>query len=114
MKTIINILLIFSILSCSSTTIVQSTDKNAQISINGRSLGEGSVIHSDRKVAWFGKNRVKISKAGCSDQMFIFKRNEELDVGALIFGIFLIVPLVWVMQYQAVHEYQFVCNKKAA
>lgn len=77
-------------------------------------MGEGSVIHTDRKVAFFGKNRVRISKAGCSDQEFVFKRNEELDFGALIFGVLLIVPLAWVMQYQAVHEYQFVCHKKAA
>lgn len=114
MKTAINILLIFSILSCSSTTIIQSSDKSAQISVNGRLLGEGSVIHSDRKVAFFGKNRVKISKAGCSDQDHIFKRNEQLDVGALVFGLFLIVPLAWLMQYRAVHNYEFVCQKKAA
>lgn len=100
--------------SCSSTTIIKSTDVNAQIKVNGKSSSTGTHIHSDRKVAWLGKNRVVISKKGCADQNFVFKRNEELDVGALVFGIFLIVPLVWVMQYKAVHEYEFTCIKKAA
>ena len=114
MKKIISTLLICLIYSCSSTTIIKSTDKKAQIKINGTVLGTGTAIHTDRKVAWFGKNRVVISKEGCADQNYIFKRNEELDVGALIFGIFLIVPLVWIMQYEAVHEYEFTCIKKAA
>lgn len=113
MKKLTNILLIFLTLSCSSTTIIKSTDSKARISVNGEKSGIGALIHTDKKVAFFGKNRVIISKDGCADQEYIFKRNEKLDIRALIFGV-LIVPLIWVMQYKAVHEYEFICIKKAA
>lgn len=101
-------------MSCSSTTIIKSSDKDAEIRVNGRLVGTGSVIHTDKKIAWFGKNTVELSKVGCAEKIYVFKRNEEVDYQALIFGIFLIVPLAWVMQYQAVHEYEYSCQKKAA
>ena len=114
MNKILNLILALMVLSCSSTTIIKSQDKDAEIRVNGRLVGTGTVIHTDKKVAWFGKNQVELSKKGCAEKTYVFKRNEEIDYQALVFGVFLLVPLVWIMQYQAVHEYDYSCKKKAA
>ena len=55
---------------------------------------------------------VRIEKEGCQPRIYTFARNEKLDVGALIGGIFLLVPFLWIMEYNPLHHYQYTCNKK--
>lgn len=114
MKKYFTLLIISQFLACSSTTVIKVSDPSVQIKVNGRVLGSSDVIYSDKKVAWIGTNKVELSKPGCLKKTHKFKRNEKLDTLALISGIFLIIPLAWVMKYQAVHEYEFFCKKKAA
>ncbi len=114
MKKYFTILVIFQLLSCSSTTVIKVSDPDVNISVNNRLLGSSDVIYSDRKVSWLKSNKVNLTKEGCAEQSFKFRRNEKLDSLALITGIFLIVPILWLMKYRAVHNYEFVCQKKAA
>ena len=37
---------------------------------------------------------------------FILQRNERADVGAIIGGVFLLVPFLWVMKYDPDHNYE--------
>jgi len=115
MKNFLYAILITQLLSCSSTTVIKSSDPGTTIKVNGKVYGTGNIVYSDRKIALLGsKNRVQLSKKGCLDSSYKFKRNEVVEPIALITGIFLIAPLLWIMKYKAVHEYQFKCTKKAA
>jgi hypothetical protein len=109
MKSYLNFSLIFILLSCSSTTIINTNDLKAKIFVNNKYLGLGSAIHTDMKIAWLG-NKVKIKKENCIDQVFVFRKNEEVDVVALVSGLFIFVPLLWVMKYRAVHDFNFICE----
>jgi hypothetical protein len=109
MKSYLNFSLILILLSCSSTTILNTNDSKAKIFVNNKYLGIGSVIHTDMKIAWLG-NKVKIKKKNCADQVFVFRKNEEIDLVPLVSGLFLFVPLLWVMKYKAVHNFEFKCE----
>jgi hypothetical protein len=109
-KIISTILAIYIFAGCASTTIVTSTNKDTTIYIDGKLMGKGSVNHTDTKT--YGSTTVvKMSKTGCEDQTYYFKRNEEFDTGAFIGGFFLLVPFLWIMKYKPIHTYEFECVK---
>ena len=96
--------------SCASTTIITSTHKDTTIYVDGELKGKGSVTHTDTKT--YGSTTViKMSKDGCEDQTYYFKRNEEFDTSAFIGGFFVLVPFLWIMKYKPLHSYEFECIK---
>lgn len=110
MKLLINTTLILSLLACSSTTIVKTDDPEVNIFIDGESQGKGAIVHTDKKVVWMSIT-VKLQKDGCQDQYESFSKDEQFDVLPFVGGLFLIVPFLWTMKYDAVHQYNFVCKK---
>lgn len=103
---------IFSMLACSSTTLIRSTDPASKIYVDGEYRGKGSVSHTDSKM--IGSNTsVRIEKTGCEPRSFNFARNEEFDAGACAGGVFFLVPFLWIQKYKAEHTYEFECETKA-
>lgn len=102
-------LLVF-IVSCSSSTLVSSTDRDAKIFIDGEYRGTGSVQHEDKKIVG-STTYVTLKKEGCRPQEFRFSRSEEFAVGPCIGGVFVLVPFLWVMEYKPNHTYEFQCEK---
>ncbi len=96
--------------SCSSTTTITSTDKDAKIYVDGEFKGKGSVTHTDTKT-YGSTTSVRIAKDGCEDKNYYFQRNEEFDAGACAGGVFALVPFLWIMKYKPVHSYEFECKK---
>ena len=99
--------------ACSSTTVIKSSDPDARIFVNGEYLGTGQASYTDRKPA-FSKNQVTIKKPGCEDQNHEFRRDEDPDFGAIIGGIFLYVPFLWVTEYKDQRGYEFDCAKSVS
>jgi hypothetical protein len=96
--------------ACSSSTRIQSTNQKAKIYVNGEFLGEGQGIHTDTKIVG-SRNEVRLEAPGCRPQMEFFARNEEFSVGALIGGIFLLIPFLWIMDYKPSRTYEYNCVK---
>ncbi len=94
--------------ACSSTTVIRSSDPDARIFVNGEYIGTGQATYTDRKVA-FSKNEVELRKEGCESQQHSFARNEKPDGGAIVGGIFVLVPFLWVTQYKDERAYVFEC-----
>lgn len=90
---------------CSSTTVFQTKPAGAQVWINGMPVGSSPVTMTDSKIVGT-TNQVHIEAQGYEPLDVTVSRSEELDPGALIAGIFLLVPLLWVMRYQPVHYYE--------
>jgi hypothetical protein len=47
-----------------------------------------------------------LTKEGYEDFMASFSRDEEVDVGAVIGGIFFLFPFLWTMKYKPFHTYE--------
>lgn len=107
--------LIIALVSCASTTTVQvldesdSIDRNVKIYLDGSYRGRGEVIHSDTKIVG-SMTDVILKKEGCRTQRHSFSRSERLLIGALIGGIFVWIPLLWIMGYNPMHSYNFQCE----
>ena len=108
----ISLLVCFSILACSSTTVIQSSDPQSKIYVDGEMLGKGSVTYSDTKIVG-SSTMITIKKEGCLARNFSMSRSEDFDVGACIGGAFVLVPFLWIMKYRPMHSYEFECEPTA-
>jgi hypothetical protein len=73
----------------------------------------GKTHYSDRKLA-FTTLDVSVRKEGCEEQTYRIRRNERPDYGAILFGYYLAVPMLWLSQYKDQHEYLFYCEQAVA
>ncbi len=69
--------------SCSSTTIISVSDRQAKIYVDHEYLGEGVVTHIDHKIVGMS-TLVVAKKEGCQDNFYRFHRQERVDHGALL------------------------------
>ena len=72
-------------------------------------MGTGEAYYTDEKVA-FSRNKVEIRKDGCRSDYHSFRRSEEADLGAIVGGIFLTVPFLWVTEYKPYRSYEYNCE----
>lgn len=97
------------VMSCSSSTLISTTDPDARIYVDGEYLGNGEAYYTDQKVA-FSKNEVTIRKDGCEPQYHEFRRSERADIGAIVGGLFFTVPFLWATEYKNFREYEYACD----
>lgn len=90
---------------CASSTIVSSEPSGATLYIDGSKVGKTPYPYSDTKIV--GSNtRLKLKKEGYEDLHVILNRSEQVNIGAIIGGIFLLVPFMWTMEYIPQHTYE--------
>jgi len=101
------LLLVISILfaSCASTTIIQSEPTGAKLYLNGEPVGETPYTLTDTRIIG-STNTVLLTMNGYEDFLGSFSRDEEVDVGAIIGGIFFLFPFLWTMKYKPYHYYE--------
>jgi hypothetical protein len=90
---------------CASSTVIQSQPPGARVLINGAPVGNTPYTMTDTKIVG-STTMIRLEYPGYQSIDAAISRSEELAVGPLIAGIFLLVPLLWVMKYQAAHVYQ--------
>ena len=95
------------IASCSSTTMIQSNPTRAKVYLDGSFVGETPYLHRDSKIV--GSSMVvKLEKEGYSPFVTTITRDEDVNVGAIIGGLFVVVPFLWTMQYRPAHNYNLI------
>jgi len=109
----ISLLLAICILlpGCASTTMIQSIPDGAKVYLNEELAGTTPYLHSDTKIVG-STTRVKLEKEGYETLHTSFSRDEEVDVGAIIGGIFFLIPFLWTMKYKPVHTYELAPLRK--
>jgi hypothetical protein len=112
-RALVSVVCAFSLVACSSTTVIRTTDPETKIYLDGEYRGTGSVVESNTRLVG-STTMVKLQKPGCAAKNVHFSRNEEVDVGALIGGIFLLVPFLWIMKYKPEHVYEYRCISAGA
>ncbi len=112
MKKTINVKIVSVILagavlfsSCASSTMIQSVPNGAKVYLDGEFVGETPYSHKDTKIVG-STISVKLKKEGYEPLNTSFSRNEQVDVGALIGGLFVWVPFLWIMKYKPTHTYE--------
>jgi len=93
--------------SCSSTTMIQSSPPNAKLYLNGQPVGTTPYTLTDTKIVG-SRTEVKIVKEGYEPFFTTITRDEQVDVGAIIGGLFVWVPFLWTMKYQPAHNYELI------
>ena len=92
---------------CASTTLFQTTPHGAKLYINEELVGNTPFTYSDTKIVGT-TTIIKIKAEGYEDFNYVLKRNEEANVGAIIGGVFLLFPFLWVMDYKPMHNFELV------
>jgi len=96
---------------CGSTTLFQTTPSGAKLYINDEFVGNTPYTYSDTKIVGT-TTIVKVKAEGYEDFNYVLKRNEEVNVGAIIGGIFVLFPFLWVMDYKPTHTFELVPQNK--
>lgn len=101
------VLLAISVLfaGCASTTLIQSDPSGAKVYMNGEYKGVTPLTYSDTKIVG-SVTHLTLEKEGYEPFQTFLSRNESADVGAIIGGIFFLVPFLWTMKYNPVHTYE--------
>ena len=105
------VILATSLMSCSSTTLLTSTPSNAQIYIDGDLKGTTPYTHSDASISGSQKI-VDIKKEGYDDFHTILTKKGRAHAGAIVGGIFLLIPFLWVVQYNIEYDYELTPSTK--
>jgi hypothetical protein len=90
---------------CSSHTLIQSEPSGAKVYMNGEYKGVTPYSYSDTKIVG-SSTSVRLELAGYETLHTVLDRNETVDVGAVVGGIFFIFPFLWTMRYNPVHTYE--------
>jgi len=105
MKKLIALTTVFFLLfGCASTTLIKSNPPGAKLQVDGQSVGETPYFYTDKAAAGTVKT-VTLKKEGYKDSNGLIRR-EKLSVPALIGGIFLIVPFVWILEYPSQYNFE--------
>jgi len=89
---------------CSSTTMIQSNPSKAKLYIDGAYVGVTPYSYSDTKIV--GSSMVvKLEIEGYKPLVSTITRDEEVDIGAVIGGVFFTIPFLWTMKYYPTHNY---------
>jgi len=107
MKIVALMTIFFFLFGCASATVIKSNPPGAKLNLDGQFKGETPSTYSDRAAAGTMRT-VILKKEGYKDFTGHIKR-EQLSVGALIGGILLLIPLIWVLEYPS--EYTFEMEK---
>jgi hypothetical protein len=97
--------------SCTSTTMIQTIPADASVSVNNEYIGQSPCAYSDKKIS-FSTNYVTIKKEGYEDFNAEFERNEDINPGAIVGGIFIWPIWLWAFDYKPSRTYQLAPVKK--
>lgn len=91
--------------SCASTTVINSEPSGAKVYLNDEYVGTTPYTYSDTKIVG-SASYVKLVKEGYNDFNTVLTRSEVADAGAIIGGLFVLVPFLWTMKYKPTHFYE--------
>lgn len=95
--------LLFS--SCVSTTRIESIPPGADVYLNNEHVGTTPYDMSDSKIV-LSTTYVRLEMDGYETLQTEICRDEDLDGGAIIGGLFFTPAFLWAMKYYPVHTYE--------
>jgi hypothetical protein len=106
LKTILTALVAAVMLSsCASSTLITSVPPGAKVTINGMLKGVTPYQMTDTKIIG-ATSTIRLELNGYQPKDVMISRNEKVDVGAVIGGLFFWFPFLWTMGYEPMHMYE--------
>lgn len=93
-----------AVTGCASSTVLQSQPPGAHVFLNGNPVGVTPYTMTDTNIVGT-TTQLRLEYPGYQTINTYIVRNEELDPVALITGILVWVPLLWVLRYQPTHYF---------
>jgi hypothetical protein len=90
---------------CSSTTLIQSIPSGAKIYVDGEPVGKTPYKITDTKITG-ASTSIKLELDDHEPLLTYLTKDEEVNVGAIVGGVFFVIPFLWTMQYKPVHTYE--------
>ena len=108
MRQITSLFLAFLLLftSCASTTTIGVIPRSveAEIYADGKYIGDAPAVLKDSKISGAG-TMIAIEAEGYEDYKAYIEKSDHINMGALVGGIFLVVPYIWIMGYEPYYEF---------
>jgi len=105
-KTLSSILALSILLSsCASTTLIDSVPSGADLYLDGEYAGVTPHSMTDTKLLGTCTT-VRIEKENYSNFNSSICRSEEIDLSAIVGGVFFFFPYFWAMKYKPTHFYK--------
>jgi hypothetical protein len=86
---------------------------DAKIYINNEYYGNDSAVYTDMKVS-FMRSIIRVEKKGCVPLSYVLRKNDRVDYMAILGGVLLIAPIVWLMKYRPVYHLEYKCTQAAS
>ena len=106
LKSILSVLVAVVMLSsCASSTLITSVPPGAKVTINGMLKGVTPYTMTDTKIIG-ATSTIRLELNGYQPKDVMIQKNEQVDVGAVIGGLFFLFPFIWTMGYEPMHMYE--------
>jgi len=106
LKSILSLLVaVIMLSSCASSTLITSVPPGAKVTINGMLKGVTPYQMTDTKIIG-ATSTIRLELNGYQPKDVMISRNEKVDVGAVIGGLFFWFPFLWTMGYEPMHMYE--------
>ena len=99
--------LIILMSGCSSTTLIQSVPNGAKLYLDGESVGTTPYSLRDTKITG-SSTIIKLIMDDYEPLIATITKDEEINAGAVIGGVFFLIPFLWTMEYKPVHNYELI------
>lgn len=85
--------------------MINTVPQGAKVYLNDEFKGVTPYKHVDSSIS-LTTTQVTFKKDGFEDFYTVLNKNEQVDVGAVIGGIFFVFPFIWTMGYNPSHTYE--------
>lgn len=99
------VLLIALFSGCASNTLIQSVPKGAKLYIDGSLVGSTPYTLRDTKITG-ATTAIKLEAPGYEVLNTYISKDEEVNVGAIVGGVFFLIPFLWIMKYKPVYTFE--------
>ena len=98
---------LITLASCASTTVINGVPQGAAVYLDHARVGTTPYTYSDTKIVG-SVTPITLKLNGYEDLHVMLARNERVDAGAIVGGLFFWIPFLWTMQYNPSHTYEMV------
>ena len=96
-----------TLLSCTSTTMIHTMPEGAKVYMNDEFKGVTPYKHVDSAISGT-VTPMTFRMDGYEEFYTNLNKNEQVDVGAVVGGIFFLFPFIWTMGYNPSHTYEMI------
>ncbi len=93
--------------SCVSSTVINSNPRGARVYLDGEPVGTTPYHYSDTKILGT-TTEIRLEAEGYEPFYTYMTRNEEVDAGAVVGGLFFMFPFLWTMKYKPSRTFEMI------